>query len=101
MRLFFGILLAIFLCLASTTSYGQEAPICGERAEVVQTLEEKYQEVPVALALANSGSVVELFTSPNGATWTLTVTTPLGKTCLIGAGEAWTRLVPVVRGEDS
>jgi hypothetical protein len=63
---------------------------CGTRTEMVNILTENYGEKEVAHGLANTGALAELFVGPSG-TWTIVATSPNGKSCLIGAGQAWER----------
>jgi len=67
---------------------------CRERDAALRQLAEKYGEAPVAVALANSGQLVEVLASKDGATWSILVTAPGGPTCLVSAGEAWRPLQP-------
>lgn len=70
---------------------------CGDRADFVKTLADKYQESGRALGLANQINLVEIFTSAKG-TWTIMVTQLSGKTCIIAAGMAWQELPVQVPG---
>jgi hypothetical protein len=63
-------------------------PVCGDRSGLLTRLGEKFHEVPVALGLAASGQVVEVLTSPSGS-WSIIVTHPQGRSCLMGAGQGW------------
>lgn len=67
--------------------------MCGPRADFLKALEAKYNEVPKALAIAGQVNLVEVFTSKAG-TWTIIVTDPRGKTCIIAAGDSWEDLPP-------
>ena len=60
------------------------------RAEVVKLLGEKYDEKPVAIGLTETGGVIEVFATRDGATWTMVLTTPNGLSSLIASGESWT-----------
>jgi hypothetical protein len=82
---------------AAATSAAAQAPNCNKRVEIVRHLATVYAEAPVALGTASNGSVVELFHSKDGRSWTLTITAPDGETCMIAAGEDWNRLPPVER----
>ncbi len=87
----FVVMLAIGVLALSpaTPAAAQAAAVCDARAEVLRHLERQYAEAPVALGLANTGGVVEVLASPNGATWTIIVTLPDGTSCLVAAGESW------------
>ncbi len=63
------------------------------RADVVKLLGERYAEVPVSMGLAQNGGIVEIFTTADGATWTIVLTMPNGKSRVIGSGESWTRVI--------
>jgi len=62
--------------------------VCGERSRMVEYIFNEYQEEPTSLGITSSGNVVELFTSSEGS-WTILVTYPDGRTCLVGSGESW------------
>lgn len=61
---------------------------CMPRAEVVEWLKREYREKPVAQGM-NPNGVVEVFASPDGNTWTLTITDVHGVTCALGSGDGW------------
>ena len=65
--------------------------IVADRTDVVKTLSEKHGESAKALGLASNGGVFELFTSPDGATWTIIMTMPNGKSSLVGEGKVWVK----------
>jgi hypothetical protein len=62
---------------------------CNDRASVVALLAKKYKEAPVAAGVARGGGLVEVLSTGDGETWTIIVTTPQGRSCLIAAGEGW------------
>lgn len=64
------------------------AQTCGDRSKMIGFLDRDYQESRSGLGLATSGAVVELFTAKSG-TWTMLITRPDGRTCVIGSGEGW------------
>ena len=68
-------------------------PPCDFRGRIIDFLAEKYQESPVAIGLANTGGLVEILATDDGATWTIIVTRPDGQACMVIAGEGW-RMVP-------
>lgn len=70
-------------------SYAQR--LCGERVDIIDTLKDRYHEVPVSMGLAGNGGVVEIFASQKGS-WTIIVTRPTGVACVVSAGEAWETL---------
>ena len=82
-----GALLAGVLIGAPTSAAAQQ--VCAEHAEVVKLLGAKHAEIQVALGLAANGGVVEIFSTKDGATWTMVITMPNGITCMMASGESW------------
>ena len=70
----------------------------GRRPEALNHLSTKYHEAPVGVGLATNGGVVEVLSTLDGKTWTIIVTMPNGKSCLIAAGQDWESVEPVATG---
>ncbi len=70
-----------------------------ERSKVVRNLANKFDEHPTAIGLADNGSVIELFKSTDGSTWTIITTLPNGYSGMVVSGEAWMP-VPIPTEED-
>lgn len=83
-RLILGLVLAALVSFPATA---QE--ICGDRKEIVNRLETGYLEKRIAMGLGSAGSLIELFVSKESGSFTLLITTPIGTTCLMAAGEDW------------
>ena len=90
----------VVLAILAGAADAAAQPVCGTRAILLKQLASEYQEAPTGIGLDSNGSVVELLTS-KGGTWTLMVTRPNGRTCLVGTGEAWQPIAPKPREEDS
>ena len=97
---FLAVLWAAFSFLAAAAPAAQvsaQQSRCGPREELVEVLRRTYGETPVAAGVTPSGGLVELLAQPDGATWTIMVTTPpdpvrgrpRGRSCLVAAGEGW------------
>ena len=97
MRALTAAFVAAFLLSASAAAQDR-APACGARAAVLAWLAQSYREAPVALGVTGGGGLIELLTSSGGATWTLIVTSPRGRTCLLAAGEGWRPPQPPRKG---
>lgn len=85
-------LLAVLASMAVTllaTGAAAQPTVCEKRAAAVKNLQTKYQERVAGRGLSATGNVVELWISKDGATWTITVTTPRNITCGVGAGTDW------------
>lgn len=90
----FNIVLACVSVLAlASSSPAQAVGLCGKRGDFVKALTDKYQESGKALGITGQVNLVEVFASKAG-TWTILVTTPEGRTCIIAAGNSWEDLPP-------
>jgi len=90
----FKVLFVLFpLLVFSGTSNAQfqrpQQPQCNERDNVLELLAKKYQEIPIAAGVTNTGGLVEVLNDPKTGTWTIIVSTPQGMSCLVAAGEGW------------
>ena len=87
----------VFACVAlialGSSNPAQSAGMCGKRVDFIKALNDKYQESGKALGIAGQVNLVEIFASKAG-TWTILVTTPEGKSCIIAAGSSWEELPP-------
>ena len=73
--------------LVSSVAMAQ-AP-CGQRDKIVEWLAVEYREAPIATGVSSKGSLIEVLSTHDGDTWTLIVTSPDGKSCLIASGQGW------------
>ena len=99
---FFTVVYVAAMVIGSAALFAPEARAqddAVERETVVKELGEKYREAPVARGLASNGAMIELFTREDGASWTIILTTPDGKSRLLSAGEFWTKATKVALGE--
>ncbi len=74
-------------------------PSCDFRDTILEFLERRYQETPVALGITSGGGLVEVLTTDDGKTWTIIVTRPDGWACLVAAGDDWQRRESTKGGE--
>lgn len=86
---FFGAL-AVILAFSSPA---QATTVCGSRQDFVKALADKFNEQGKALAIAGQSNLLEIYTSKAG-TWTILMTSPAGKTCIIAAGNSWEDIPP-------
>lgn len=92
----FGLAAAGFFAGFATPALAQ--PACGERNLVLKGLAQQFSEAPAAMGLSDSGTVVELFNSPKGDTWTIIVTMPSGQSCMLMSGAGWENIPFMARG---
>ncbi|MFT4784209.1 MAG: hypothetical protein ACI9IV_001952 [Paracoccaceae bacterium] len=85
--------LAVSLVILSVGSVqAQSAPNCGEREKIVDRLAEGYGETRQSIGLGANNAVIEVFASAETGTWTITVTSANGVTCLVASGQAFEML---------
>lgn len=89
-RKFFLPLFVLGGILAAVTP-AHSASICGNRSQLVSALLRDFSEQPSFEALTADGRLMEVLTSSKG-TWTVLLTTPAGRTCVVAAGTAWESL---------
>ncbi len=96
-RLFLSIAVAmVLLSGAAFMAHPAAAQQAGvPRAAVVKALGDRYAEESVGLGIAQNGGVIELFTSKDGATWTIVLTMPNGLSQVIAVGESWMQIMPL------
>jgi hypothetical protein len=90
---------AMMVSFQVTEASAQNA--CFERGALIKHLDGKFKEAPVAAGLAANGSVLEVFTSPDGVTWTIVLTQPNGATCVMASGESWMGIPLPIKGKVS
>ena len=72
----------------------QTASNCGPRADLLKQLSSKCRESPVAIGVADNGSLLEVLASTDGATWTALVSRANGYSCVVMSGEDWQSRAP-------
>ena len=96
-RLFLSIAVAVLLLAGAAfmarPAAAQQAGV--PRAAVVRALGDGYAEESVGLGIARNGGIIELFTSKDGATWTLVLTMPNGLSRVVASGKSWMQLTPL------
>lgn len=81
---------AILLIVSVAPAFAEGGAMpCGERTAIIERLSSKYGEQRLATGLNNSGNLIEVFSSVETGSWTILMTSPEGRTCLIAAGEHW------------
>ena len=74
--------------------------LCAQREMVLDELTGRYGEEVRGMGLAHQNRIVEVFVSEETGTWTITVTSPNGMTCLMAAGQHFATMEPSAAGED-
>ena len=91
----FLVLLLVVMALWPSLAHAQAA--CAPHNVLLEQLADLYGEARLTVALDRAGNMIETWANLDTGTWTITVTTPGGPTCIIGAGHAF-ELVEVLDG---
>ncbi|WP_413463814.1 hypothetical protein [Alloyangia pacifica] len=78
-----------------------ESQTCGPRDIVVARLAETYGESRQSIGLGSNNAVMEVFASDETGTWTITVTSTSGVTCLVASGLAFETLAETLPPKES
>ncbi|MEL7091067.1 MAG: hypothetical protein AAFN94_04960 [Pseudomonadota bacterium] len=89
--------------IGSGAAQAQQARNCAPRDIVVTRLADGYGETRQSMGLGANNSIVEVFASEESGTWTITITTPNGLTCLVASGQAFEELAEALpaKGNDA
>jgi hypothetical protein len=85
------LMLAAILSPAGVTvsAEAQDSFLCNARDTLTRDLKTDHAEMPIGLGVTDAGTVIELWKSSNGSTWTLLLTMPNGTSCIVSAGKDW------------
>ena len=97
MRFVAGFLVGFVLAFGWGSARADVPMACGERKQVAQTLKSDHAEEPIAMGLANNGTVIEVFASETGS-FTIMMTRTDGLSCLVAAGDMWEVLPQLTAG---
>ena len=90
--------LAMLLGLRATAS---AQTLCSTHEEITDLLDSRYSEAQVAIGIANNGGLIEVFSAGDGATWTIVMTTPQGKSCVVANGGEWYMIEEINRDPEA
>jgi hypothetical protein len=91
---------AIFLAAGYANAQSSN-PNCGPHQAVVERLASGYGESRQSIALGTNNTIVEVFANLEAGSWTITVTTPGGPTCLVASGQAYQQVADALPNTDS
>jgi len=96
-------LAAATLAFGATSAPAQNQHNCAPRDTVLERLTAGYGETRRSMGLGANNLVIEVFASSDSGTWTITMTTPQGLTCLVASGQSFETMAEAlpVPGEDA
>jgi hypothetical protein len=71
------------------TQIAHSNPQCDGREAVLALLADRYGETRRALGIAGDAAVMELFASDTTGTWSITMSLPDGRMCLMASGDGY------------
>jgi hypothetical protein len=92
--------LGLGLALTAAQQAAAQSRNCAPRDAVLTRLAETYGESRQSIGLGQQGTVIETFASNDTGTWTITVTTPNGLTCLVASGQSYEKLAEALPAKD-
>ncbi|WP_375254725.1 hypothetical protein [Yoonia sp.] len=100
--MFYLLSFGVVAATISATQVQSQPLVCADHDQIVARLAKHFGETRQLLDLSRDQTMVEVFSSPDTGSWTITVTAPDGLTCLVAAGQAYqylgeplTRFLPV------
>lgn len=84
---------------AGTSVQAQSGPNCAPREIVSERLANKYGETRKGMGLGSNNAVIEVWASDESGSWTITVTSADGMTCLVASGQAYETLAEMLPPE--
>lgn len=85
---------ATMIAAIALPSIVQAQQSCGMREDVTKRLSSGYGEKFAGGGLRNSDSIFEVWLSAEKGTWTILMTMPNGKSCVMAAGTNWREALP-------
>ncbi|MDF3412862.1 hypothetical protein HKX54_00195 [Sulfitobacter sp. M57] len=99
-----GLTAAAVLYLVTTTDVAaQGTRNCAPRQAVMDRLADGYGETRQSVGLGSNNAMVEVYASAETGSWTITVTSPGGLTCLVASGQSFETVAEVMpaKGNDA
>ena len=88
--------LGIGVAVLATSTPALAQQVCAERDAVTDRLKTKYSENFVGGGLRNAKAIFEVWMSEDEGTWTILMTTPDGKSCVMASGTDWRDALPTM-----
>ena len=99
LRVFGATLLTLALLFGANAARAE--PACASHEAVRKQLEQRYAEAPIAMGLANSGNLLQVFAAEDGVSWTVVLTQPDGTSCIAASGRYWQTVTAKALGPEA
>ncbi|OAN85064.1 hypothetical protein A8B78_06080 [Jannaschia sp. EhC01] len=94
------VVLAVLTAMPANAQNRGLQMLCADRSIIVGELTGRYGEQVHGMGLAHQNRIVEVYVSEETGSWTITVTSADGTTCLMAAGQHFAQMPPAIPGED-
>lgn len=84
--------------VAAGTVSAEARNLCMKRADMTGVLK-KHKEAQASIGLASNGSLIEVYSTADGGSWSIVMTNPQGTSCVVAVGKDWDNRAPVVLGD--
>lgn len=91
-NLLLALLFALLLPFPAPVQALPDVP-CADRAQVVNALRQQFREQLTGYGLSEAGVLFEIYAATDGG-WSLIITSPDGKSCLVASGNHWEAAKP-------
>lgn len=88
----FGLVAGVLTMAAAAARADEESVGCSHPKDIARLLSGDFSERPVAYGLQQDGTLMQIFASKTGETWTVVLTTPSGLSCIVAEGTRWENL---------
>jgi hypothetical protein len=85
-----GLVAGLAATTAPAMAQGQSA--CTQSHDITKLLSDDFSELPVAFGVQRDGSLMQIYASKQGNTWTVVLTKPEGVSCIVAEGVRWEAL---------
>lgn len=87
-----GIIVALLVTSFSYVPYADAATPCAPRNSIIKHLKSSFSEKLYSRGLVSEQMLMEIYVSKKGS-WTILVTSPKGRSCIIASGHTWDQSV--------
>lgn len=77
-----------------------QSPQCGPADVLEHDLAENHGEVPAHVGMVDGQTLLAIYATPDGSTWTAVLLKADGSACIMGAGQGWNNIPQAPTGQE-
>ncbi len=85
-------LMVMGVALSGQAQAAHLSGFCADHDEAVKRLQQRYGERQIAVGLTSGGTILEVLATRTGSSWSVLITNPNGRSCLVVFGSDLTAL---------